>query len=223
MALEKLDAPLGKWLIPLTRSLSWVDPNTITWLSGGIGIGSAVLLWRAGRDLSGAFLLLLAALGIVLCFVLDILDGCVARMHGRTSNWGDFLDHTLDRIIDTALLLAITHNSAWCPDPRWGWWTILSTLLASYLGTQAKSSGLPRDLSGFGRNDRLATVLLGTLAAAVTAFVNGHDPTLGGLSPEAPATWNGLSTALAICCVGGVWTFIVRFRNSRRELSPPPV
>ncbi len=212
MALENIDAKVAKMLDPVVQSLRNVDPNAITWTGSLIGLAGAILLVMAGTGTQGATLLLVGTATIFLSWLFDVLDGAVARAHSRTSRWGDYLDHTFDRLVDTAYLLALTYNATWSPDSHWGWWVVLATLLGSYMGTQAKSCGLPRDLSGFGRNDRLAVLMLGTLVTAAQAWrhADGEVPQL-----------NGFAVALVICGIGGVWTFLVRFRNARRHLCPP--
>ena len=50
----------------------------------------------------------------------DTLDGIMARMSGRSSAWGAYLDSTLDRVGDAAIfggLVLCTPASG--DDPRW--------------------------------------------------------------------------------------------------------
>ena len=85
---------------------------------------------------------------------LDALDGAVARAYDKVSKYGDWLDHTIDRLVDIALLVAIGLNGEWAV--HWlGWAAATLTLLGSYMGTQAQSVGLGRNYGGFGRADRL--------------------------------------------------------------------
>lgn len=89
-------------LRPLIRILAnlRVHPNTITLvgfaLQGGVGV-----LFGFGRIQLGGWLLLLVA-------PVDALDGALARAVGQKSRFGAFLDSTLDRLSDAALLLGLT-------------------------------------------------------------------------------------------------------------------
>ena len=42
---------------------------------------------------------------VILASVLDAMDGNIARTYGKTTRYGDYLDHTIDRVVDIALLL----------------------------------------------------------------------------------------------------------------------
>ena len=79
----------------------------------------------------------IAGLLVFLNGFFDIMDGEIAKKWGKTSEFGDFLDHTVDRLADVAILLGITFN----PNvPDWlGFVTIIAVLLVSYMGTQAQA------------------------------------------------------------------------------------
>ncbi len=85
-----------------TEPLCWllerasVHPNTLTFLSFASSIAAAVLLALGEVALGGALALAGSSL--------DYFDGRVARRTGRTSRAGAFLDSTLDRYSDLALL-----------------------------------------------------------------------------------------------------------------------
>ncbi len=103
-------------------------------------------------------LLLLAGLFIFLNAFFDALDGRVAKISGKASKKGDFLDHVLDRYADVFILGGIT-LSPYC-NPVIGLLAIIGVLLASYLGTQAQAVGAGRVYSGvLGRADRLVILI----------------------------------------------------------------
>ncbi len=157
-----------------------------------------------------------------LAFLFDGLDGQLARMRGLEGPAGDLLDHTLDRVVDAALLVALGSNPAWFLHPDLGvvlgWAAALATMFGSYMGTAAQSVGLKRDYRGFGRADRSVALLLGVVLAAAQSEFGWADlegPVLGGEALR----WNGVSGALALALAGGVITFITRFFSSLKELS----
>ena len=87
-------------LAPVARALGpGVHPNAISWVACGVGISSAIAV-IAGRP--GV------ALGLWLANrVLDGLDGTHARVHGRESDFGAYLDIVLDFIVYAAIPAAL--------------------------------------------------------------------------------------------------------------------
>lgn len=83
---------------PLCRLLerARVKPNTLTLLSFAAAVAAGVLIALGEVALGGALALSGSSL--------DYFDGRVARRTGRTSRAGAFLDSTLDRYSDVALL-----------------------------------------------------------------------------------------------------------------------
>ena len=96
-------------------------------------------------ELSGSIMIIIAVILVLIAGVLDALDGALARHQGTDGPYGDFLDHTIDRIVDVGLLVAIGMNTAFVSNMNAGLTAGLLTLLGSYMGTQAQSVGL--DLS----------------------------------------------------------------------------
>ena len=94
-----------KIITPLCRGLLriGVTPNAMTIFGTSIVVlGSALLL--APGHLLAAFFVIGAAL------LTDLLDGTMARISDRgPSTWGNFLDSTLDRISDAAVLIALAY------------------------------------------------------------------------------------------------------------------
>lgn len=88
-------------LHPLAVTLvAWgVPPNALT-LVGCLLTASVGVLLAQGRFLLGGVL-------IVLTTLFDGLDGLVARVSGRTSRFGAFLDSTSDRYAEAALLFGL--------------------------------------------------------------------------------------------------------------------
>lgn len=88
-----------------------LDPSVLTWTSLGIAIASFYLLSQAGNDSNGAIWIIGGVFLILLAGILDALDGALARHQGTDGAYGDFLDHTIDRVVDVGLLVAIGMNS----------------------------------------------------------------------------------------------------------------
>ena len=77
-----------------------VHPNTLTILGLFLQIGVGVVFGIGHVRLGGWLLLAVAPV--------DAFDGALARLSGKQSRFGAFLDSTLDRIADAALLLGLT-------------------------------------------------------------------------------------------------------------------
>ena len=200
--------------------MSNVDPATLTWISVLFAAACCYLLATAGRDADGGWRLIGAFALLLIAAELDALDGAVARAYDKVSKYGDWLDHTIDRLVDLSLLIAIGINTAWISVHWLGWAAATMTLLGSYMGTQAQSVGLGRNYGGFSRADRLVTTFVGIFVGAIMAFRGTADLAV----PDAVANVagiggiNSLSAVLVISLLGGIWTFLTRATTSRKEL-----
>jgi len=220
LALERLRGRWERTTGPLLDHLGWLRPNHLTWASLIAALAAAWFGVAAGREAAGPWLLVAGLMG--LAFLFDGLDGQLARRRGLEGPAGDLLDHTLDRVVDAALLVALGSNPAWFLHPDLGvvlgWAAALATMFGSYMGTAAQSVGLERDYGGFGRADRSVVLLLGVILAAAQSEVGWTDlegPVLFGRALQ----WNGVSGALTIALLGGVLSFVTRFSSSLKELS----
>ena len=194
-------------LDPIARRLGHVSPNTLTWAAlVCAAVAGISFLFRGGVPL------VVGALFVFLNALLDALDGKVAKMTGRASRRGDFLDHVLDRYADVLMLggLAI---GPYCP--VWlGLLALIGVLLTSYMGTQAQAVGAGRDYGGIlGRADRLVILVIAALLQA------GLDPnSIRDLGID-PLRYSFLGWAMALFAVLGNVTAIQRAVSTWRHLS----
>ena len=208
---------------PLVLKMGNLNPNILTWTSLVLALGAFCLISGADLDSNGAMVIGVSVLLILLAGVLDALDGALARHQGVAGPYGDFLDHTIDRVVDVGLLIAIGMNATFVSDPSSGAVAALLTLFGSYMGTQAQSVGLDRIYGGFSRADRLVLTVACLVAASWQAYSGG---TGYDLSDTGYAGWvmlgnshlNGMTAALAISAWGGVYTFLSRFVRTRGQL-----
>jgi len=91
---EVITVPIGLFLARLG-----LHPNTVTLLGTLLNIGVAVVLATGRLRLGGVLLALIAPI--------DAVDGAMARAVGQKSRFGGFLDSTLDRICEAALMLGL--------------------------------------------------------------------------------------------------------------------
>jgi len=194
------------FLDPMAKGLANISPNTLS----AIAFGAAVLAGLAFY-LGGGLFLGLAFLLVLANALFDALDGKVAKLTGKASARGDFLDHVLDRYADVVILTGIALGP-YCPE--WlGLLAILGVLLTSYMGTQAQAVGLGRLYGGaLGRADRL--VILGVVTLLQFAFDSAGTPL--GLEP---VRFTVLGWAMVLFAVLGNVTAIQRAISVWRRLS----
>jgi len=213
MALEKGRNLFKNLSEPLVSSLEGVKPATLTWLTLPTGLSAAWLMMEAGEGQSGALMFLGASILMVLAMVLDGLDGNLARATGQVSRWGDYLDHTLDRVLDVVWILALGYNMVWFGHIELAWTAAMLTMFGSYLGTQAQAVAGSRNYGGFSRADRMVLTLVALLSAALMSYMD-----VGSWGEWNNIEINPISIILAISGIGGLYTFIIRFYKARADL-----
>ena len=217
----------GTWtkaIQPIVLKLGNLDPSVLTWTSLLVSLVGFYVLAIAEINTTGALMIVAAVILVLIAGVFDALDGALARHQGTDGPYGDFLDHTIDRIVDVGLLVAIGMNASFVSNPDAGLIAGLLTLLGSYMGTQAQSVGLDRIYGGFSRADRMIVTLLGLLIAAMQAYTGGSGIDIVSYNEYLEyillgnTELNGMTAALAVSAWGGVYTFLVRFNSTRKQL-----
>jgi len=88
---NKLFTPLARLLIKLG-----ISPDVVT-IVGTVGVCVGALVLYPRHEFFWGSL-------VIAVFVLsDTLDGTMARLSGRSTRWGAYLDSTLDRVADSAI------------------------------------------------------------------------------------------------------------------------
>ena len=79
-----------------------ITPNAVTWI-GAVGVVAAALyFYPKGEFFIGTLIICVMALS-------DLFDGTMARISKKgSSKWGGFLDSTIDRITDSAVLVGVS-------------------------------------------------------------------------------------------------------------------
>lgn len=222
--LEKMRERWTKAIQPIVLKMGDLDPSVLTWTSLIISIIGFYILSMAEMNTNGSIMIIITVILVLVAGVLDALDGALARHQGTDGPYGDFLDHTIDRIVDVGLLVAIGMNAAFVSNMSAGLTAGLLTLLGSYMGTQAQSVGLDRIYGGFSRADRMIITLLGLLIAAMQAYTGGSGIDVTNYHEIFKYVLlgnnelNGMTGALAVSAWGGIYTFFVRFNSTRRQL-----
>ncbi|HXY40387.1 MAG TPA: CDP-alcohol phosphatidyltransferase family protein [Vicinamibacteria bacterium] len=112
MPRRTLSARLGDLLSPLleglVRALAHVSPDVLT-ITGLVLTGVACAMFGAagGRGYVEPNLLRLGGLVALVGSIFDMLDGRVARLRGRETKFGAYLDSTMDRYSDMLLFMGL--------------------------------------------------------------------------------------------------------------------
>jgi CDP-diacylglycerol---glycerol-3-phosphate 3-phosphatidyltransferase len=151
--------PIARLLVRLG-----VSPDVVT-IAGTLGVAiSALICFPQGWLWQGVL--------VVTIFVIsDMIDGLMAKITGKTSNWGAFLDSTSDRLGDAAVFGGILLYFVYREDSTlwaaialaglvFGQWT-------SYVKARAESLGFSCRGGLAARADRLVIILAGAFLAGL--------------------------------------------------------
>ncbi len=169
--------------MPVATRLIHVNPNAVSWTAFVAAVGAGIAFYLGDRGFLGVALLL-----ILVNSYLDALDGKIAKMAGKASARGDFLDHVLDRYADVFMLGGVAFNAMYSRLSV-GTLALLGVLLTSYMGTQAQAVGQGRAYGGIlGRADRLVLLFVGGLIQWIVAPSGGVQIGVGVIS-FGPLEW----------------------------------
>jgi archaetidylinositol phosphate synthase len=145
---------LTKILNPIAKHLD-VNPNILTAISPLFAVAAAILFYKHYP--------LWAAVVILCSGFFDVLDGAVARYHNRTTDFGAFLDSTMDRFSDGIIVIGIVAGQ-YC-----GWLVgillVHSAITVSYVKARAESKGIQCDVGIAERAVRLIIIMVGGIVA----------------------------------------------------------
>ena len=143
---------LGMALMARFRSLPFT-PNQVTVAGLSLNGVAAVLIYQEH--------FVWATVAFVTGSILDILDGALARSHGKLTQFGSFLDSTTDRISEGFVLGAIAlvlskqgHEAALASV----FVALVGSFLVSYTRAKAEALGLSGAVGLMGRAERIVLV-----------------------------------------------------------------
>jgi CDP-diacylglycerol--glycerol-3-phosphate 3-phosphatidyltransferase len=153
------------FLEPLARFISrtGISPNVITVIGFLLMVGVAFVLAN-GYLVLGGLLIIAAAL-------FDAIDGTLARMMGRTSRFGAFLDSTLDRFSEAIIFLGLFIYLIG-QDQKIEliliYATVVGSMMVSYARARAEGIGVPLKDGLFTRFERIFILVVGLLFNQLT-------------------------------------------------------
>lgn len=152
-------------LEPIARFVSrtGISPNVITVIGFLLTVGVAYVLSLGRLQLGGVLILAAAAF--------DALDGSLARLVGRTSRFGAFLDSTLDRFSEAVIYLGlfvylIGQDSTL--ELVLIYATIVGSLMVSYARARAEGIGVPLKHGLMTRLERVGLLVVGLIFNQLT-------------------------------------------------------
>ena len=189
------------WARALTRLVlrTGVSPDQISLIGiGCAALGSLALIAAP----TAAWCYVLAALGIQLRLLCNMLDGLVAVEGGRKSPLGALYNEMPDRLEDSLLLIACGQAAGLL------WLGLLAALLAAvtaYVRLLGGTLGLAQDFSGpMAKPHRMAALTVTVLLAGLEAHYAGSA--------------HALRVGLGVIALGTAWTLVRRTRRLARQL-----
>jgi CDP-diacylglycerol--glycerol-3-phosphate 3-phosphatidyltransferase len=187
----------------IVRQLARLDPNPNLLSVIGLGINIfGALLYGYGR-------FFYAGLVMIFANIFDMLDGRVARLTGRVTKFGAFLDSSLDRLSDMVVFLGIIifysrdtqyHSTLYAALTGAA---LIGSVMVSYTSARAESLIPKCDVGFLRRPERVVLLILGSL----TVWPESNHPLL-----------NKMPAAIWLMAVLSYWTFGHRLYHTWREI-----
>ena len=176
-----------------------VTPNVLTTTGVSLCLVAAILVPFENRG--DKLLVYWLAAGIfVVGSLLDILDGALARVGGKSTPFGAFFDSTTDRVGEGAMLAAIAlvfsrHGQDWAVVVAVA--AVVGSFLVSYTRARAEALGLKGDVGLGSRAERVVLITAGLVFAP----------------------WGGLPWAIVVLAATAWLTVVQRILHVRKQLS----
>jgi len=179
-----------------------INPNILTVIGVALNVGCGVLFGL------GSFFS--AGITLVVANLFDMLDGQVARLSGRVTRFGGFLDSSLDRLSDMVVFVGLMVFYA--RDTPWhstlnvflAGAGLMGSVMVSYASARAESLIPKCDVGFLRRPERVVLFIIGALST--------HPGSNNFFANRMPAV-------LWVLAVGSYWTFAHRMYHTWRELN----
>jgi CDP-diacylglycerol--glycerol-3-phosphate 3-phosphatidyltransferase len=159
----------------LSRAFAHVSPDilTITGLALN-GVACAFIAMSGGHDYRSPELLRAGGLVVLVASVFDVLDGQVARLRGRGTRFGAYLDSTMDRYSDMLLflgLLILYARLRTTPHMVLVWVAAFGSFMTSYARARAESFISSCTVGFLERPERIVLIVIGALFNRMVAVL----------------------------------------------------
>ena len=168
MLTERIGGAFDRPVERLVRAFAHVSPDVLTITGLALnGVACACFAFAGGKDYRRPFLLQAGGVVALTASVFDMLDGRVARLRGRETKFGAFLDSTMDRYSDMVLYMGLMILYARVDrtlDMVLVWVAAFGSFMTSYARARAESL-IPRCTVGLlERPERIVLLVVGALA-----------------------------------------------------------
>jgi len=175
MLTARIGAALARPLDALVRALARFSPDVLT-ITGLVlnGVACAFFAVAGGPGYTSPALLRVGGLVALAGAIFDMLDGRVARLRGRETRFGAFLDSTMDRYSDMLLYLGLMILYARLDETVLMvlvWVAAFGGFMTSYARARAESL-IPRCRVGLmERPERVVLLILGAVLNRMVAVL----------------------------------------------------
>ena len=178
-----------------------INPNILTVIGVSLNVGCGLLF--------GMGLFFWAGIALIVANLFDMLDGQVARLSGRVTRFGGFLDSSLDRLSDMVVFVGLmvfyardleSHSTLNVFLAGAG---LMGSVMVSYASARAESLIPKCDVGFLRRPERVVLFIIGALST--------HPGSTNYFANRMPAV-------LWVLAVGSYWTFAHRMYHTWREL-----
>src|ERR1700704_5710962 len=179
-----------------------INPNILTVIGVAINVGSGLLF--------GYGMFFWAGIVLIVANLFDMLDGQVARLSGRVTRFGGFLDSSLDRLSDMVVFVGLMvfyaretefHSTLNVFLAGAG---LMGSVMVSYASARAESLIPKCDVGFLRRPERVVLFIIGALST--------HPGSTNFFA-------NRMQSVLWVLAVGSYWTFAHRMYHTWRELN----
>ena len=196
-AAQRIIDAIVRWL-----AIGHINPNILTVIGVALNVGCGLLF--------GMGLFFYAGIALVVANLFDMLDGQVARLSGRVTRFGGFLDSSLDRLSDMVVFVGLMvfyaratpyHSTLNVFLAGAG---LMGSVMVSYASARAESLIPKCDVGFLRRPERVVLFIIGALST--------HPGSENFFANRMPAV-------LWVLAVGSYWTFAHRMYHTWRELT----
>jgi CDP-diacylglycerol--glycerol-3-phosphate 3-phosphatidyltransferase len=175
MLTERIGDAFARPVERLVRSFAHISPDVLTITGLALnGVACAFFAFGGGPDYRSPLSLRIGGLVALAASIFDMLDGRVARLRGRETKFGAFLDSTMDRYSDMLLymgLLILYARVDRTPQMVLVWVAAFGSFMTSYARARAESL-IPRCTVGLlERPERIVLLVVGALTNRMVAVL----------------------------------------------------
>jgi CDP-diacylglycerol--glycerol-3-phosphate 3-phosphatidyltransferase len=179
-----------------------ISPNILTVIGVALNVGCGLLF--------GLGWFFAAGITLIVANLFDMLDGQVARLSGRVTRFGGFLDSSLDRLSDMVVFVGlmvfyardiVAHSTL---NVFLAGAALMGSVMVSYASARAESLIPKCDVGFLRRPERVVLFIIGALST--------HPGSTNYFANRMPAV-------LWVLAVGSYWTFAHRMYHTWRELN----